>query len=393
MAALTIGSAVSAGEDVARAAVNGHEVALDRRALRRRRAALACAAVAFAAFLLVAAAPVPAMAWEFPSLPDVGGAVADAVGSAFGTLTKPAVAFFTYITLLIAQGVLQVASTVIFWGLHLFSTAGGAIGLNDFNSLMSSNGPSLVKDIAEGVCNNAVKPVCASILSLVMLSKLLKISQRVDGTQTMPALKEVIMLAVEVAFAIFLVDHAFPLCSDVFSIVNGFAASIQEQSGISWINFDIDMGSINGDGAPFTGIFLTILAGKMTFSILGLTIEAYKGFIARGLQIYLYAAFSPLMMTFFSLDETRQWAMGFIKGFIACALSGVVMYFAICVLPYALLGFCTGNAGIQLSGGGATINVTNSVSWVAFIGISAACEAIKALIANSGQYAREILGG
>lgn len=393
--------AVAAGPERAVAAVNGVKVALTCAESRRARVVKACAVCAVATASVAAlSAPAPAMAWGVSDAVDgLTSAINSAAStlSSIGTVFKNPLGFTAWVLLSVGASWLNLTSIVVYWALNLAEKAGGIIGLSDFNHLVTGGtDTSAVKAVAEGVCNYAIKPICGSILSLVMLSKLMKMSQRIDGTQTMPALKEVIMLAVEVGFAAWLVSNAFPLCSDVFDLVNGFASTISRQAGVGWINFEVDTTAlINEDAgaAMSTALILFVLGFVMMKSVIGCTIDMYKGFIARGLQIYLYAAFSPLLMCFLWIDETRQWAMGFIKGFVSCALSGVVIYFGMCVLPYALAGVGAVAENVANANGGLTVSIATSGALFALIGIGAAAEAVKQLISNSGQYARDILGG
>lgn len=393
--------AVAAGPSRAVAAVNGAKVVLTRAEGARARAVRVAAVCALALCATVAlASPSTAMAWDVSdaadSLSNVTSAAADILGTLGTAFTNPQ-GFAAWLFLSAGAGWLKLSSIVICWALNLAEKAGGIIGLNDFNHLVTGGAEtSAVKTVAEGICNVAIKPVCGSILSLVMLSKLMKMSQRIDGTQTMPALKEVLMLGVEVSFAAWMVTNAFPLCSDVFDLVNSFAATVSRQAGVGWIDFNVDTTAlINEDvGSAFaTGLILFVLGFIMMKTVIGCTVDMYKGFIARGLQIYLYAAFAPLLMCFLWVDETRQWAMGYIKGFVACALSGVVIYFGMCVLPYALVGVGAVSEHVTYANGGLTVDIATNGALFALIGIAAAAEAVKQLIANSGQYARDILGG
>lgn len=383
------------GEARAVAAVNGVRVALGRGETRRDTALkVACVAVLGLAVAVTLSSPSVARADTLDDIKNAASGFLDAIG---GGLNEAAKSFFGYTILALANGCLQVASMVVYWVLHLAEKAGAIIGLNDFDHLVTGGAEvSALKTVAEATCNGVVKPLCGTVLSLIMLSRLMKMSQRIDGTQAMPAVKEVLILAVEVGFAAFLVNQAFPLCSDLFNLINGLSSKIVEQSGIGWINFNVDVDAIKGDGDAWgtlaTGIVLLVLGFTMMRTCIGCTIEMYKAFIGRGLQIYLYAAFSPLLMCFFWVDDTRQWALGFVKGFAACALSGVVVYFAMCALPYALVGIA-GAAGLTQADGGITVNVATTSDLFALVGISAGAEAVKMLISNSGQYARDILGG
>lgn len=337
--------------------VNGTEIAFDARPFAARHAkalAAACAAVLVALALLV---PSPAFGFDFMK------SVAQVIGSGAAAFMNLAFSAINYIN-------------------------PNDLATAEFNNLMGSNVDFSVKTLAEDLCNNAVKPVAATFLSLVLLFQLLKISQRIDGNAAVPALKEVVMLYVVCAIAMWAVNMAFPLCSDLYDLIGqGFSKSIADHAG--HITLSTSVGEINDIGTAF-GLFI----GALVVFLAGLicAVAANFMFIARAIQIYLYAAFSPLMMAMFGLDETKQWALGYIKGFASAALSGVIIYFAVTAFPAIVSALMVGN-GIVRNGDQIIVAVTSGDSTGWLIGVLGACMALFLLIVSSGKYAREILGG
>ena len=82
--------------------------------------------------------------------------------------------------------------------------------------------------------------------------------------------------------------------------------------------------------------------------------------------------------------------MGFVKGFLACCLSGIVMVFALSAFPDLLASFIGGAA--STTNGVMSIAVSpDSTNWL--IGVVASVLAVAGLCLKSGSFAREILGG
>lgn len=337
--------------------VNGIEIAFDTRPFAARHAkvlAAACAAVLVALTLLV---PSPAFGFDFVK------SVAQVVGDGATAILNGAFSAINYIN-------------------------PNDLATAEFNNLMGSNTDFSVKTLAEDLCNNAVKPVAATFLSLVLLFQLLKISQRIDGNAAVPALKEVVMLYVVCAIAMWAVNMAFPLCSDLYDLIGqGFSNSIAKHAGHITIN--PVAGEITDLGTAF-GIFIAAIVVFLAGLICA--VAANFMLIARAIQIYLYAAFSPLMMAMFGLDETKQWALGYIKGFASASLSGVIIYFAVTAFPAIVSALMVGD-GIARRGDYIYVAVTSGDATGWLIGVLAACIALFLLIVSSGKYAREILGG
>lgn len=261
------------------------------------------------------------------------------------------------------------------------------LALNDFNNLFGSGSVSLY-EMVNDICDYSIKPVAAAVLSLVMLGQLIKIAQRVDANATMPALKEVMVLFFYFLIGMFLVRNGIGLVGDVYDIFRSFIAGIT--AGTKDIVIDFTPEGFVGDLANLIGIlvssFIVLLAGVIA------AVLANAMLLARAIQIYLYAAFAPLMFAFFGLDETRSWSLGFLKGFMAACLSGFIIYFSIAAFPYVVSALLsTSNAVVTDS----TITVVasggDSIGWV--VGVAASCAALGLMCLKSGTFAREILGG
>lgn len=255
---------------------------------------------------------------------------------------------------------------------------------NNFTHLVASGGAAnALYTTAVNFARTVVWSSAVAVLSLSFLLQLMKVAQRIDGNAAMPALKEVLMLAVTFTICVWVLSNSFHLTRDFYDLINSWSRSISVNLP-DRIEFEItDSGALDTISLiiPFILSYAVCFFGQLVVQVM---------FTARALQIYLYAAFSPLMLSMFMVDELRPWAMGFVKGFLACCLSGIVMVFALSAFPDLLASFIGGAA--STTNGVMSIAVSpDSTNWL--IGVVASVLAVAGLCLKSGSFAREILGG
>lgn len=259
----------------------------------------------------------------------------------------------------------------------------------DFESLLGAGDVSLYQMVRD-ICDVSVKPVAASVLTLVMLGQVIKISQRVDATATMPALKEVMVLFFTFVVGMYLVRHGLDLAGDIYDIFRVFISGIS--GGVKELKLDYQAATVDTALGDFIGCLLACFIVFIVGAIARILANCMM--LARAIQIYLYAAFAPLMFAFFGLDETRQWSLGFLKGFMSACLSGFIIYFSIAAFPYVMSSmFVSGDMASMVTSTTITVPVVagDGMNWV--LGIAAACVALALMCIKSGTFAREILGG
>jgi len=265
-----------------------------------------------------------------------------------------------------------------------------------FGSMLGTDMYTLTKTVYEV----AVVPLAESILALFMLVQLVKISQRVDATATLPAVKEVIFLAVIYVLLHWFIVNALDIMQGIYQIVVddiipniGSAASstgfFQEALSTDPITNDIwDSMSIGAALMVFIVSILSLLIGLIAYIIA--IVVAY----ARAWQIYVYAAFSAIPISLLGFDETRQMGISFLKNFVSACLAGAVMMFLLVAYPYILSGLSAP------SGSGFTIltfigDPTGDIAGGLLVLLQFLATTILLIIAllKSGAWAKEILGG
>lgn len=292
------------------------------------------------------------------------------------------------------------------WGFNLYNDIAMEIGSSDmlsapFDSLLGVSTYELTKTIHQ----TAVIPIAESILALFMLVQLVKISQRIDATATLPAVKDIVFLAVVYVLIHWFIVNSLDIMQAIYKIaVDNIIPEIgTAQSNTGFFNGELTTSNIpdsTWDELTIGGCFLTLCASIL--SVIGGVVAYMVAFIvayARAWQIYAMAAFSSIPIALLGFDETRQMGIGFLKNFAAAVLAGAVMMFLLVIYPLALSTMTTasgvtGGASILFlisipPGGTASLASASVLILLEFLAITFLL--IIALI-KSGAWAKEILG-
>lgn len=292
------------------------------------------------------------------------------------------------------------------WGFNLYNDIAMKIGSSDmlsapFDSLLGVSTYELTKTIHQ----TAVIPIAESILALFMLVQLVKISQRIDATATLPAVKDIVFLAVVYLLIHWFIVNSLDIMQAIYKIaVDNIIPEIgTAQSNTGFFNGELTTSNIpdsTWDELTIGGCFLTLCASIL--SVIGGVVAYMVAFIvayARAWQIYAMAAFSSIPIALLGFDETRQMGIGFLKNFAAAVLAGAVMMFLLVIYPLALSTMTTasgvtGGASILFlisipAGGTASLASASVLILLEFLAITFLL--IIALI-KSGAWAKEILG-
>ena len=88
-----------------------------------------------------------------------------------------------------------------------------------FQNMLGTSGDVSVYDVVRGIWSVAVLPIGCGVISLVFTIKLIQISQRMDGSASMPGVKEVVFLLVFFAVFLFLIQNSFDLMTALYEVV------------------------------------------------------------------------------------------------------------------------------------------------------------------------------
>lgn len=269
------------------------------------------------------------------------------------------------------------ANNVNFIGTENFLTG-------SFKSLFGTgDGTDVVWETINSVHKSLVVPLAGSILALVMLVQVVKISQRIDSTATFPAVKEIVFLAVLYVIIRFLILNSVEICAAVFDLFNEITNAIFSNANTVISPITIP------DGVSF-GNLLIILVTALLLQLTGFIsiVITWVMAAARAIQIYILAAFSPIPLSLLGFEQTRSMGIGFLKNFAAACLSGTIMAFIITIYPRLCATFIVTNGVITITPDG--MAVFSIMPFVAPFGLSIL---LIITVVKSGAWARDLLGG
>ncbi len=263
---------------------------------------------------------------------------------------------------------------------------------HDFSKLLGNSGPdtggfgSGVYGLAQHTNNTFVMPIAHSILALVMLIQLVKISQRIDASATMPAIRDVVFLMVFYAIFFWLINNSFEICRAVFNELEKISLGLtgMPKETLSQLSALQDTSNLSV-GALCNLILITLL-----MYIMGLIawLITYFSFYARAIMLYVMATFAPIPLAMLGFEETRSFGVNFCKNFITTCLAGAIMTFILLAFPMVLTGLVGDLAGLgdNLLAQGIMMDVT-------IIKMLAICLLLIAGLLKAGSWAKDLLGG
>lgn len=262
----------------------------------------------------------------------------------------------------------------------------------DFDEMFTAQGSTSVYGIAETVWEVAVLPIGCGVLSLVFTIQLIHVSQRMDGNQAMPGVKDVVFMLVFFAVFTFLITHSWELMEDVYQV---FQMAINKTTAALGTGGALDAASISvapeaDDAGALVGMLIVALLSWL--AVLAAYCLSLVVCWARALQLYVMAAFAPIPLSLMALEETRQVGVGYLKNFASVCIAGLVLVMLLVSFP-AVMGSVTGAAVstpvvIGFTSAGALWNgLTLALQWLAMSLLF--CFALV----KSGSWANSIVGG
>ena len=250
-----------------------------------------------------------------------------------------------------------------------------------FKSLFATGSQA---DAVWGVINKVhqslVVPIGHSLLAAAILVQLVKISQKVDATATLPAVKEIMILVVFFVVFSYMINHGPQICEGIYDVFNDIAKNI---SGNQEIESAVTLGDTANVDVGFL-VAMLLVTVLVLFATLFTAVVAYVVSAARAIQLYVMAVFSPIPIALLGFEETRSMGINFFKNFAAVCLAGSILVFLLAIFP-VVYSAVVGSGGNLVDGDGI---ITGFL--VKSIGIP-----ILFIIAmvKSGAWARDILGG
>lgn len=292
-----------------------------------------------------------------------------------------------------------ICSMILGWATSIFNTYNQLVNHIGTEALLSGPFDSLLGTDMYNLTNNifqtAVVPIGESILALFMLIQLVKISQRIDATSTLPAVKEIVFLAVIYVLLHWFINNSLDIMQAIYGIVNDniipTIGSVGDSTGSAGVFSTDGITQDQWDAMSIGDCFMTLIMSIVCL-LIGL-IAFVIGFAmcyVRAWQIYIYAAFSPIPVSLLGFEETRQMGIGFLKNFASVCLAGAILLFLFVAYPFVLAGsvssLSAGNDIMFLMSTGGADALINLLKGVAISVV------LIILIVKSGSIAKEVLG-
>lgn len=224
------------------------------------------------------------------------------------------------------------------------------------------------------------------MLSFVFTVQLVKISQKMDGNAAMPGVKEVVFLLAFFAVFLFLVQNSFAVVQAIYEVAK---LAIDRVAGLFGAGSQIDLATVSitttdDDVAALLAMLVVALISWLV--VIVAYVVALVVIWARAIQIYVMAAFSPILLSLMALDETRQMGVGYLKSFAAVCLAGIIIPVLLVSFPIVLGGLDAVSAGVSV-----VDSIIGGLSYA--LQYLAMCLLLILSLVKSGGWARDIMGG
>ena len=257
----------------------------------------------------------------------------------------------------------------------------------DFDHMLGTSGSVSMADIARSVWQVAILPIGCGVLSLVFTIKLIQISQRMDGTQSLPGVKEVVFLLVFFAVFLFLIQNSYEIMKAIYEVVGLAIDRVIAVFGTGGA-IDLTGASIVTQDDDIPALVAMLVVSLISWLVVLIAyIVALVVCWARALQLYIMAAFAPIPLSLMALDDTRQIGIGYLKNFTAVCIAGLIILVLLISFPIILGGLVSANPGTGTPIDGIVGGLTYALQYLAM------CILLILSLVKSGTWARDIVSG
>lgn len=244
-------------------------------------------------------------------------------------------------------------------------------------------------ELSLSVARTAVKPVASTILAIMCVLEIARVSTRADGDREL-GVKLIAMAMFKLVLVFTAAQHCELMLKAIDeigqSVMNGIHTAAPTTGTAAGAGLGDSMRSAIESAGPFGQIPCLILLIIPFLVSKGATIVVTVVVLLRFVQIYMLTAFNPLPIAFIAQEETRQWGINYFKQYASVVFQCATLYLAI--LMYRTLVGGTLNPskfkdGDSLSG------------WVMdnFIGLLLASVMLIGVVMAANSVAKKLFGG
>lgn len=214
------------------------------------------------------------------------------------------------------------------------------------NSIGSGVGDDLVADLLKTpaeynagmyqlsltVARSAVKPIASTILAIMCVLELARVSTRADGDREL-GVKLVAMAMFKLTLVFTAAQHSELMLQAIDEIGDSVLGGIHSAAPTTGASSGLGLGDSMRDAIDSAGVLgqipcLILLLIPFLVSK-GATIVVTVVILLRFVQIYMLTAFNPLPIAFIAQEETRQWGINYFKQYASLVFQCATLYLAI----------------------------------------------------------------
>lgn len=182
------------------------------------------------------------------------------------------------------------------------------------------------------IARTAVKPVASSILAIVCVLELARVSTRADGDREL-GVKLVASAMLKLVLVFTAAQHSELFLTAIDQIGDGVMGGIRSAAPTTGGAAGYGLGDQMADAVGSAGVGGQI--GCLVLLIIpflvskGAAIVVTVVIMLRFVQIYMLTAFNPLPIAFIANDETRQWGVNYFKQYASLVFQCATLYLAV----------------------------------------------------------------
>lgn len=194
-------------------------------------------------------------------------------------------------------------------------------------------GGGAIYDVIENI-NGAMQSVGLGLLVLFMLAGIVK---QTMSYEEMKRPEYVFKLLLRFAIAKGVISYGMPLMSEIFSVSLGIIGQMGTAQ-FSAITLPAEITQAAQDASFLQVLFPSVLAliGSLVMTVVSIMILLTV--LGRLFKIYMYMAISPIPLSTFAGDATKQIGFSFLKSFAGVCLEGAMIMLA-CIIYSAYVSF------------------------------------------------------
>ena len=209
----------------------------------------------------------------------------------------------------------------------LFTLASSDLLTKPFDALFGQN--TWVYQAIVTINQTIAQPTAHSVLAMMIMVQIFSIARRASSGDVLPGFKDIAIIVIFFVCFSWAINHSMDICNAIYTAFVDMIIQVQSIATGSTTGTlpDIDAGSGGMMGVKLIIGLLLLIAGIVAY------VATTAMLLARSLQIYVMAMFSPLPLALLGSDLTRSMGIGFLKNFVAACLAGVIIMLLILLYP------------------------------------------------------------